>query len=131
MKRILLAIFTMLVSAQAFALSLGQIQVSSGLNERFEAVVPLTASNAAEIFSLQVTLASNADHARRHISLSSALSKLHITVINDPKAPYLRLSTPNVIREPALKFILDASWKGGRVLRSYSVLLNLRNTHLR
>lgn len=116
----------MLFSSQVAALSLGPIEVKSGLNERFEAIVPLTTSKPAEIFSLQVSLASDAEHERHHIRLSDSLRNLRITVVNDPKAPYLRLTSTRTIREPALKFIIDASWKGGRVLRNYSVLLNLR-----
>lgn len=128
MKRILTTILMCLATSPAWALSLGDIEVRSLLNEPLDAVVPVITIREGETYNLNVRLASEADHLKRNIQLSNAARGIQVFLVDDPQsAPYLRVVTTQPVREPALNFMLDANFKGGRVLRNYKVLLNIRN----
>jgi len=46
-------------------------------------------------------------------------------VLRGPGAPYVKLSSERPVREPFLNFILEAQWPSGKLLREYTVLLDL------
>jgi Tfp pilus assembly protein FimV len=45
-------------------------------------------------------------------------------VIDGRGAAIARITTPTAVREPALRFALRASWKGGSVLRKYEFIID-------
>jgi len=126
MKRMVLGVFIWCLSAQVWALSLGEIDVRSSLNQPLDAVIPIITTRAGETYNLQVVLASEADHKNRNVELSDAARGIKVLLVDNELNPYLQVYTNKPIREPALKFMLDASFKGGRVQRNYKVLLNIR-----
>ncbi|MGH8456949.1 MAG: type IV pilus assembly protein FimV, partial [Stenotrophobium sp.] len=111
----------------AYALSLGDIDVQSRLNQRFSAVIPLSAIDAEDADSIQVQLGSNDDFAKAGIERADYLSSLTFQVKTDGKNPRVVISSNLIAHDPFLNFLLEVRSQGTRLLRQYTVLLDPPN----
>jgi pilus assembly protein FimV len=105
----------------AHALGLGDVDVRSKLNQRFSAIIPVVDATPEDIESLTVRLASAADFERGGVDRADYLTTLTFSL--DP-AGRVVVSSKQISREPLLNFIVEARWRGGRVLREYTVFLD-------
>ncbi len=128
MKHRLQAVVTLLLlglTGSAAALGVGQLEKSSGFNERFEARIPLRSATAEEISSLRVRLADQEAFKRANIDRSVVLNQLRFELVEPPTgADYIRVTSEEPIREPYLNFLLELRWASGRLYREYTVLLD-------
>jgi pilus assembly protein FimV len=105
----------------AQALALGELELKSHLNQRLNAVIPLIFSKENELAELKLSINNPDEQA----SGGRAWHNLKVEVIeNEGNQPYLKISSKDVLREPALTFILDMSWSTGRIQRNYSLLID-------
>ncbi len=111
---------SLLVSASAFALGLGEIEIKSRLNQALSASIPITSSSLAELNSATVRLASNEDFDRAGIDRTDFLSSLEFEI----KGDQVFVSSQQPAREPFVSFLVEVRWSGGRLLREYTVLLD-------
>ncbi|NGY06213.1 FimV/HubP family polar landmark protein [Solimonas terrae] len=109
--------------SSASALGLGEIQVRSHLNERFDAVIPLTSVSADAAADLRVGLASAEDFASAGLDRADYLSSLQFS-INTDGAPRIEVSSDKIEREPFVQMLLEVHGGGNRILRQYTVLLD-------
>lgn len=126
MKRIvssIAAVASGLWLTSACALGLGEIEVRSHLNQRFDAVIPLTSVEADELAGLRVSLASPEDFTRAGLDRADYLSSLRFAVRSDG-APRIEISSDKVEREPFVQLLLEVRGNGNRILRQYTVLLD-------
>lgn len=126
MKRIVSSIAAVAVGlwlTAASALGLGEIEVRSHLNQRFDAVIPLTSVGAEEAADLRVSLASAEDFTRAGLQRSDYLSSLHFSVRTEG-TPRIEISSEKLEREPYLQLLLEIRGGGNRILRQYTVLLD-------
>ncbi|WP_159431047.1 FimV/HubP family polar landmark protein [Fontimonas thermophila] len=107
----------------AAALGLGDIDVRSRLNQRFSATIPLTSTSAAELQTLKIGLASNAEFAKAGIERPAYLSSLKFEVKTDG-VPRIEITSDQPAREPFLTLLLEVSSGGNRLLREYTVFLD-------
>lgn len=121
---LLAAISPALWLSSAAALGLGEIDVKSALNQRFVAVIPLTAVSAEEAEGAQVSLASYAEFQRAGLERSDYLSSLRFAVRTDGGAPRIEVSSAQIAREPFVNFLVEVRSQGNRLLREYTVLLD-------
>ena len=123
-----IALVGLMQSSVVYALGLGEIQVSSAVNERLDAEIPLVNADGLDASQVLVSLASKADFARAGVDRDYFLSSLEFIVERgDSGMPVLRLQTPDVVLEPYLNFLVELRWPKGRLLREYTVLLDLPN----
>lgn len=106
------------------AFSLGDIDVHSALNERFEADIALRSVRSDERDNLQVRLASEAEFERAGLARPFALTNLKFDVVENNNNVVVRVSSETPIKEPFLDFIVSATAGEGRMLREYTVLLD-------
>ena len=105
----------------AQALALGELELKSHLNQRLNAVIPLVFSTENELAELKLSINNPDEQAAGR----RAWHNLKVEVIeNEGNQPYLKISSKNALREPALSFILDMTWSTGRIQRSYSLLID-------
>ncbi|MBL1292997.1 MAG: hypothetical protein COB61_003905 [Thiotrichales bacterium] len=126
-RKLIVILFASFVfySAQTLALGLGGIELSSGLNQPFDAKIKLVSRSENELEGLRVGLASNADFERIGAVRLPFLNDLSFEIISpDGGKPYIKVSSKQPIREPFVDFILEANWPAGRLLREYTVLLD-------
>ena len=124
MRAILASSLLLLVTANAWALGLGDIQSESHLNQPFEARIPLVSATTRELATLNVRLAPQAAFERAGLDVAPVLDELQFEIVSDQGSPYIRVTTEEVVREPFLSFLIEARWGQGRLVREYTVLLD-------
>jgi len=112
-------------AARAQALGLGEITLSSGLNEPLDATIELLDIAGLDPSEIQVALGTQADFAQAGLEFSGLLTSIRFAVETNGTTGTIRLSTTANIAEPFLVFIVSASWPNGRQLREYTLLLDL------
>jgi pilus assembly protein FimV len=114
-------------AASVYAASLGNIEVKSKLYEPFEARIALRGVSEADLDALNVTLADQAVFDQAGLSRPFALSALKFEVVaTGARRGYVRITTHERVREPALSFIVIAQFAAGTLQRRYDVLLDLK-----
>jgi pilus assembly protein FimV len=117
------ALIPALAIGAAAALGLGEIDVSSRLNQRFVASIPLYDVTAEDLANLRVGIASNADFERAGLERPAFLSSLRFEVKTDGR-PRIDITSDETAREPVLTLLLNVSEGSSRVTREYTVLLD-------
>ncbi|MYM62728.1 FimV/HubP family polar landmark protein [Pseudomaricurvus sp. HS19] len=110
----------------ASALGLGEIKLLSRLNQPLEAEIKLLQVRDLNEDEIRIVLASGTDFEKAGIDRVYFLSSLKFDV--DLKAaggPVVRVTSPQPVREPYLNFLLETQWPSGRILREYTVLMDL------
>ena len=110
----------------SFALGLGEIDVSSFLNQPLKAEIEVISARPGEIDDLLVSLASRDSFARAGLSRPNHLSDLRFAVKKNDSGDQATIvvTTKTAIKEPFLNFLVEADWSKGRVLREFTVLLD-------
>lgn len=108
----------------AFALGLGEIKVTSALNQRFEATIPFTSITADEADSIKIRIADNDAFARAGLERAAFLSSLSLEAVTTGGAPHIVIKSNQIAREPLVTMLIEVRAGGPRLLREYSVLLD-------
>ena len=117
----------LMAPATLWALGVGGMNVSSGLNQPFDARIPIIGAGEGEIPDVTARLAEPEVFERAGLSRPHALTRLRFLVVADEQGGgYIHVTSRNGIREPALEFIVEVSWRSGSLRRKYSVLLEPR-----
>ncbi len=117
-----LAVSIALSSSAAHALSLGEIEMRSALNQPMQAEIQLSSVRAGEMTGMIVKLASPEAFARAGIERTDALADLRFSV--DQQSQTIVITSRRPIVEPFLNFLLEVDWPAGRMVREYTVLLD-------
>ncbi len=110
--------------ATAFALGLGEIDLSSALNQPFNAEIPVTSETSDSISGLKVKLASADTFERYGLERPAFLTDLDFKVVTEHGRTVIRITSQQPVVEPFVTMLLDVSWPQGRLLREYTVLLD-------
>lgn len=119
-------IAALIFSGYVSALGLGEIRLNSALNEPLDAEIPLI--NLGELTEAEIIagLASNKEFENagvdREMVLTSLVFRLDLT---NPSGPVLNVTSQKPVREPYLDFLIEVQWPSGRLLREYTLLLDL------
>ena len=113
------------VPHHSWALGLGEITLFSYLNEPFRAEVELLESDALADSDVHVDLASDAEFERLGVSREFFLTRIDFEIESDESGRRVVLTTEAPLREPYLDFVIEARWPDGRLLREYTVLIDL------
>ncbi len=117
-----MAVSIALSSNSAYALSLGEIEMRSALNQPMSAEIQLSSVRDNELQGMIVKLASPEAFARAGIERTAALADLKFTV--DPNSQTIVITSQRPIVEPFMNFLLEVDWTSGRMIREYTVLLD-------
>jgi pilus assembly protein FimV len=115
-----------LLSQAVAALGLGEIQLNSKLNEPLNAEIVLLDTQGLNSDQIIVGLASPADFERNGVDRIFFLTEFQFEVLlNRAGGPTVRVTSRNPVREPFLNFLIEARWPTGRLLREYTLLMDL------
>ncbi len=106
------------------ALSLGDIESNSSLNQPFRGKINLHSTSAAEAKTLKVRVASQAVFNRVGIDRPAFLNSIRFRTTVQNGKPVILVSSNQPINEPFLNFLLEVSWPNGQLLKEYTVLLD-------
>lgn len=116
-----------LLPTTLMALGVGGMEVSSGLNQPFDARIPIFGARQGELADAKAGLAEKKTFERAGLDLSYALSTLQFRVVpTDDTSGYIHVTSRGNFREPAMELIVEVEWSGGSLRRKYSVLLEPR-----
>lgn len=129
-RTILVLWLALCVSAPAFALGLGQLQVRSQAGEPLLAEIPVVSSDPRELQQLRARLASPDTFTRVGLQApQGAVADLQFNVALDAQGrPVIRVTTLRPVAEPLLTFLVEVDWGQGRLVREYSALLDAPDT---
>ena len=115
-----------LMASEAWALGLGDIRLSSALNEPLRAEIDLLSATPEELANLHIELASADTFERYDLDKPADLGSLQFEVIGSGglDGNLIRVTSQKPIREPFLSFLVEASWSRDRLLREYTLLLD-------
>ncbi len=110
-----------------WALGVGGIEVSSGLNQAFDAKIPIVGAKQGELADVSARLAEREVFDRAGLARAHFLAALKFQVVSTgDNSGYIHITSRDGIREPALEFIVEVKSRSGSLRRKYSVLLELR-----
>ena len=124
-KALSLAIcLAMAIPTASNALSLGDIESKSSLNQPFQGRINLLQTNPAEVQKLRVRVASPEVFNRVGIDRPAFLNSIRFKTAVQNGRPVILVSSNQPINEPFLNFLLEVSWPNGQLLKEYTVLLD-------
>lgn len=107
-----------------FALGLGEIEVSSALNQRLSAEIELLSAVPEDTENIIVKLASRKQFSRAGVDRPYLLNDLRFKSEVIDGVPHIKISSGQPIREPFINFLIEIDWPNGHLLREYTVLLD-------
>jgi len=109
-----------------YALGLGEMTMHSALNEPLNAEIQLKNIGDLDSSQIIIKMADDAQFNNAGIERPFFLSNIRFNVEVDGSGNGLvKLSSNKRVNEPYLDFLLEAKWPTGRVLRSYTALVDL------
>ncbi|MDP5209529.1 FimV/HubP family polar landmark protein [Microbulbifer sp. 2205BS26-8] len=112
-------------SSTALALGLGEIKLNSTLNQPLNAEIGLLQTRGLDDTEIMVRLAEPEEFERADVERSYLLTSLQFDVDYSGSSPVIRISSREPIREPYLNFLVETRWPSGRLLREYTLLMDL------
>jgi pilus assembly protein FimV len=114
------------LSNYASALGLGEVKLKSTLNQPLSAEVQLLDTRGLSPEQIIVSLASVGDFERNGLDFAHFYTEFKFEVaLDNPSGPIVRITSRNPVREPYLNFLVEAKWTSGRLLREYTLLMDL------
>ncbi len=123
---LILSTVGLLYSGVTSALGLGEITLKSQFNQPLNAEIRLLKVRDLSEEEILTALASREDFSRAGVDRIFFLSGLNFEVVLDnPSNPFIRVTTRKPVTEPYLNFLIEVQWPSGRLLREYTLLLDL------
>lgn len=113
-----------MTSASAGALGLGEIELDSALNERFDGEIEILDSRGLDTSEILVSLGSAENFRRVGVERFFYLTDLRFEVERSGGGAVIKVTSSQPITEPYLNFLVEVLWPSGRMLKEYTVLLD-------
>lgn len=122
----ILAMLFAFISMNVNALGLGDISLKSKLNQPLRAEIELLETRDLSKAEILVGLATQEDFNRIGVDRVYFLTDLRFEVdLQNKSGPVIRVESKKLVREPYLNFVVIAQWPSGKLLREYTVLMDL------
>lgn len=121
----MLGLSLVLLTNYSVALGLGELKLQSTLNESFKAEVILADVGNLDAEEIIVTFADNKEFESRKLERHFFYNEFKFDVIKQDADAVIHITSPTSISEPYLGFILEVRWPGGRLLREYTILMDM------
>ena len=114
------------LAGQVNALGLGEITLKSSLNQPLVAEIELLQVRDLTDTEVLVTLASYEDFERVGVDRLYFLTDLKFDVqLSESGKSMIVVTSKKHVREPFLNFVIDVQWPSGKLLREYTLLMDL------
>lgn len=121
-----LALCILFTSSSVYALGLGGMRTQSALNQPFFAEIDLLDVNSDELDAVKVRLAGRDEFDKAGAERPHFLTRLSfVPMIGAGGRPIVQVTSREPIREPYLDFLVEVLWPGGRLVKEYTVLMDL------
>lgn len=125
-KSVITIIAVVLPISLAQALTLGGLVVKSALDQPLRVEIPIRNVRDVSLDQIEVQLATPAEFQRLGITRPNFLSGLQFQVVNklSSQEPVLLVTSRLPIDEPVVRFLVSVAWPTGKMLHTYTVLLD-------
>ncbi|MFL0802161.1 MAG: hypothetical protein K6L81_00465 [Agarilytica sp.] len=114
------------VATNVSALGLGKITLDSALNQPLKGQIELFEVRELTKEEIRVEIASREDFDRIGIDKTYFLSDLKFEVVLEGAgSPYIIVTSTKLVREPFINFLIQVQWPSGKLLREYTLLMDL------
>lgn len=127
MKKLLLGQFCfvlLLFNVEVSALGLGELTVTSDLNEPLQASIQLTGLGDLTEREIIIELASKETFEEMGVDREFVLTALMFELDTSSTNAVIKITSQQAIREPYLDFLLNLQWPKGQMMREYTIMLN-------
>ena len=121
----LLAALLPLFSPLTWGLGLGEITMKSHLNEPLQAEIELLDVKNLTSDDIKIRLATQQDFDLIGVDRAYFLTNITFNIVVSGEDSRIILTTDQPLLEPFLDFLVETRWPAGRLLRSYTVLVDL------
>ena len=128
MLRLVGATLAAAMPASSWGLGLGEITLNSYLNEPLAAEVELLDVQSLTAEDVRVRLATQEAFDRLGVDRAYFLTSINFEVVIEGGVGKILLTTTKPLLEPYLDFLVETRWPDGRLLREYTVLVDLPST---
>lgn len=123
--RLVTGLLLSVVTGSVMALGMGDIELKSSLNQPFNAVVKLSSATDAELKELQIKVAPREMFIKAGLGWTRVLSDLKFSVERTSSGkPIIKITSKQLVSEPFLEIMLEVVWSRGRLIRTYTVLVD-------
>jgi pilus assembly protein FimV len=113
-------------SSMAAALGLGEIKLNSSLNQPLDAEIQLLHVRDLSAREILIGIASPAEFERSGVERTYFVTELKFDLdLAASGGPVVRVTSRSPVREPFVNFVVAAQWPSGKLLREYTLLLDL------
>lgn len=120
-----IALGTLTAPLSLYAMGLGDMRVSSALNQPFYAEIRLLDAGNHLIDNINVELASPEEYERAGFERSLAVSHLQFRLTKNAQGrTIVEVTSKKRLTEPYLDILVDLSWANGQLFKEYVVLLD-------
>jgi len=124
---IIACIAGLLMAPMVQALSLGDIDVKSALNDPLDAEIIIHSTDAAEILNARIQLASRDVHTKAGLKINQHLRRIKFKPIAKENGRFaIQVTTVRPISEPVLEFIVEVTGSSN-LIRGYAIHLDPPN----
>ena len=116
---------TAIAASDSWALGLGDLTLNSHLNEPISAQIELLDAGAIDESDVRISVAPDAEFDRFGIARSVYLTQIRFEIEITERGKFVALSAAEPLREPYLELVVEARWPTGRLLKDYTVLIDL------
>nr|MBX2807595.1 LysM peptidoglycan-binding domain-containing protein [Cellvibrionaceae bacterium] len=122
----LFGVVVFLYSGATLSLGLGEISLNSQYNEPLDAEIRLLKVRDLSPQEVIVGLASREDFRRAGVDRPFFLNGLVFDVVlSNAAKPVIHVRSSRPVTEPYLNFLVEVQWPSGRLVREYTLLLDL------
>ncbi len=123
LKPCIVMLALMLLSTKGQALTLGEVELHSFINEPLKATLPFLSLSNEELANLSVINAAPEIYEKMDIPYKRIIKRLSIKVKENNHHHYLELTTPVHIKEPMFDVILRIRNGTGEIVHSITLML--------
>lgn len=119
-------VFLAFFSSMAAALGLGEIKLHSALNQPLDAEIQLLHVRGLTDNEVIIGIATPEEFTRAGVERNFFVTDLDFDLdLNAAQGPIVRVTSSEPVREPFLNFVVSARWPSGKLLREYTLLVDL------
>lgn len=124
-NRFYMAMLSLSVPFALYSMGMGEMKVTSFLNQPFNAEIPLIDVGGVPVDGIKATLASLEEFERIGLELNETLSFLKFEIRRNTQGKIvIHIWSDERITEPYLELLVDLAWANGQLYRAYTILLD-------
>jgi len=109
----------------SYALTVGDKQLNSMLNQKLDARVALMNVRRDEAATMTIKLAPNSVYDRMGLVRSPIVEKLTFSLEQSRSGQYyIQISSDFIVSKPFITFLVELSWNNGRLLREFTLFMD-------